>query len=286
MVGRLAITWICFATIMGFALGGTLVTSLQAPNAAVHHQDTPAKETRGKDHSAEVALAAYTWWLTFFTGMLALATVGLGIATVGLYLTGEKQIEVAQKTAEAAELSALASINVELPRFVLDEVILPHLGIYPREALKSPNIGLRFTNHGRTAAVVTLEIFDWKVAEKLPDDMAVVRNRMRRADLGKIVEPGAQYLLQRRFTVKLSDDEIERVLKGPEHLWLYGVVWYRDFLDERHGQAFCVRLQTDWSLDRSRILSVRFVESGPTSYRRRYDNPRRSGQTYRSFLSE
>lgn len=111
MLKHIVILWIAFAAVMGFAVGGSLVWSLQtALHAPIDHNTSDKEESGADGHAekekAEAALARYTWWLTVFTAILALATIGLGVATLGLYLTGETQIELTRKSADAAEKSA------------------------------------------------------------------------------------------------------------------------------------------------------------------------------------
>jgi len=86
----------------------------QYRNAATEEHGARHDAAKEKEKTDE-ALARYTWWLTFFTCILAFATVGLGVATIGLYLTGEKQIGVAEKAANAAAKSADHVATAERP---------------------------------------------------------------------------------------------------------------------------------------------------------------------------
>jgi hypothetical protein len=38
----------------------------------------------------------------------------------------------------------------------------------------------------------------------------------------------------------LPDSEITKILRGPEKLWVYGFVRYRDFLEKHHERLRCV----------------------------------------------
>ena len=81
--------WPLLALVMGFNLGGSVFWALYGPNTTREQADA-AYEYRSADHTAEKekadeALARYTWWLTTFTLIFALATIGLVGATIGLF---------------------------------------------------------------------------------------------------------------------------------------------------------------------------------------------------------
>lgn len=103
MLTRAAILWAVFTAVMGFALGGSFVWSLQFPYTMIEQERANSKKSGAQDHAihegekAEEALARYTWWLTLFTGILAIATVGMGAATLGLYFAGERQIKLTRE---------------------------------------------------------------------------------------------------------------------------------------------------------------------------------------------
>jgi hypothetical protein len=119
--------WPLFAAIMGFALGGSVFWGLYGPNTtieqadAAYEQRTSQHEAKSKKEETDEALARYTFWLTGFTGVLALATIGLGSATLGLYLTGEKQVRFTQSNFAAQSRQTQASIEVSERAFVAGE---------------------------------------------------------------------------------------------------------------------------------------------------------------------
>ncbi|TAJ37061.1 MAG: hypothetical protein EPO55_19900 [Reyranella sp.] len=96
MLIRFFVPWIALAAILGFAVGGSYVWTSLEPRHAPSHEQHAANKEKGANpepiNEAEHAIAAYTFWLMLFTGILAVATIGLGVATYGLYATGEKQI--------------------------------------------------------------------------------------------------------------------------------------------------------------------------------------------------
>lgn len=100
----LFVLWMIYAVLMGFALGGSFVSVLLSPQSAVQNtcavgaQSAANCETPEQRHeAAEAALKDYTKWLMIFTGVLAFATIGLWIATYGLNVSGERQIEIANR---------------------------------------------------------------------------------------------------------------------------------------------------------------------------------------------
>jgi hypothetical protein len=101
------IVWTLFASVMGFALGGSAFWGLYGPNITIQRASQAAEhdpshhEAKSKKEETDEAIAYYTLWLTVFTSVLAFATIALGGATFGLYLTGEKQIKFLRESSEA-----------------------------------------------------------------------------------------------------------------------------------------------------------------------------------------
>jgi hypothetical protein len=96
--------WFALFVCLVLAFGTQVWKASQNSYSEIYYQN-PVKKKHSTDHKSiperqksEEALVNYTWWLTFFTSVLAFATIGLGIATIGLYLTGEKQIELSRKS--------------------------------------------------------------------------------------------------------------------------------------------------------------------------------------------
>ncbi|WP_441236611.1 hypothetical protein [Bradyrhizobium sp. 930_D9_N1_4] len=112
------IVWILFASIMGFASGGSVFWGLYGPNATIERvsevteHPTSHHEAKSKKEETDEALAYYTLWLTVFTGVLAFATIALGGATFGLYFTGEKQIKFLRESSEVQSRDMQASLKI------------------------------------------------------------------------------------------------------------------------------------------------------------------------------
>ena len=243
MLNRLLIGWIVYAGIMGFALGGSIVAAYQIPlsqHETSTYTEQSSSEQKAKEKTDE-ALARYTWWLTLFTGVMAFATVGLGIATVGLYATGEKQIEIAIKAANAADLSARAAVAIELPIMILD----PDNGSFGdrfefgrrTEEFCVMNIG--FKNEGRTKAFPIETAFGWTVGNELP--AKPVYRWTRPFGMDAIIGPDILQVETVNLWMDLPDGTNQGIRDGNVSLWFYCRLSYLDFMRTKHEAGFCWR---------------------------------------------
>lgn len=251
MLNRLLIGWIVYAGIMGFALGGSFVSAYLMPPP--QHQtdadsDENASEQKSKEKTDE-ALARYTWWLTAFTGGLVLVTGALCIATIGLYITGEKQIEVALKAANAADLSARAAIAIELP---VIRAITGKVG-WGDEQDSSGRIRhfcyldyLSFANSGRTKAFPIEVECGWTFGNSLPNvpiytskkqfpinttfdsDMTSFDSDMTSSYDFRVAD----------LTFNVPADAFNRIQDQSAKLWFYCNLIYLDFMQTRHETSF------------------------------------------------
>jgi hypothetical protein len=83
--------------------------SIHQPSAAGKHN---AADRRPAEENENAKLTLYTYWLTSFTGILALATIGLGAATVGLYFAGERQLKLAKETSDRQAIEIQNQISI------------------------------------------------------------------------------------------------------------------------------------------------------------------------------
>jgi hypothetical protein len=243
--------WPLFAAIMGFALGGSFVWSLQVPNAAVRQQHAATENQRTGENAqqegqkTEEALARYTWWLTFFTGLLAVATIGLGIATVFLYLTGEKQIAVAEKAANAAttaanaaDLQAKGMIGAELPIVLVQNFIVKAAEGTPvnqTDIPEYPVLHYSIVNHGRTPAELESYCLETRITKNLPETPEY--ERIYPLSPGTMLLPH-QGQLNFQYIFDVKGRKRAALLDESEHLWIYGYVRFTDFLGNRHETRF------------------------------------------------
>lgn len=247
MLNRILIVWIVYAGIMGFALGGSFVAAYFIPSpqhqGSAHTENGPAEQdTKEK---ADEALARYTLWLTVFTGVMAFATIGLGIATVGLYATGERQIAIALKAANAAELNAEALISAERAQlFVIVKInnlfdVLRGAHFYREtESMRDsriPRSEIEFTikNTGRTAAIIqdvsyqlvqsSADTVDWRYVYQDTIVNAAVEG-------GQETNPRTPCLMDEDLTLA---DGIAAV-DGERPISFYGFIIFRDTFKQRH----------------------------------------------------
>jgi hypothetical protein len=214
--------------------------------------------------------------LVLFNGLLVLFTYRLWRSTAGLRDAAREQSQdmklaiasvrdaaaAARQSAEAALLQARTAIGVELPRLELSDVRLRHADESVRQALASPSVDLRFTNHGRTAAFITQKCVELRVVDALPAEPIY-----RAVERLEVVEPidrgdGTDLSAPRRLG-DLGEQQVTQLLAGRSTLWVYGFVSFRDFLSTAHRKGFCLR----W-LPPARDAGIggTFLQEGPERY--------------------
>jgi hypothetical protein len=111
---RLVVLSSIFAAILGLIIGASCFAPPDLLNPQVGAYEAAKKERTAnpEGESENAALVRYTYWLTAFTALLAMATIGLGGATLGLYFTGEKQIRSSEKAANASARQAKIAEDV------------------------------------------------------------------------------------------------------------------------------------------------------------------------------
>lgn len=166
MLTRLALSWIIFAAVLGTVLGGCFVWALQSPNAVLgvspraEQHAGPEKRPQEEREKSDDALARYTFWLTVFTAVLALATLGLGVATLFLYFAGEKHVAVAMRAADAATAAAehIPTVEGAYLRVILIEDAISGGLAYIEQGESQYNLSfairIALKNYGKTPAFV------------------------------------------------------------------------------------------------------------------------------------
>jgi len=196
------------------------------------------------------------------TAFVALFTFALFRATRKLWEAGEKQIAVAQQSANAATLAAQAAIGMEIPRVLVAEVDFWPEQDFIRQKLQNSEIIVRLKNFGRNQAYVGDNCIFVTVANDLPK--IPIYESIYHADPSTIIEPNKFFSLKK--TGRIAEPDIEEVVKWAADgakLWVYGFLKYRDFLDTEHSTGFCYRLHRTRGLLREGCL---FLRGGPDGY--------------------
>jgi hypothetical protein len=230
----------------------TTEQTIPKPNAAAHPSNESEKYSN-EFWSAKLTdwlLAAFTLALVFFTGRLYYATAGLFTETAGLREAAAEQsihmkasIAVAQRAAEAAELSAKAAIGVELPIISITDFALMESstiritgGVPPEIA----ELGLPFKNSGRTVASLIEQCVETIVVDTLPT--IPVYEHIFPFVPGTLVEADKPSPVNiRNYFIRLTTDERDAIKDEKKSLWLYGYISFEDRLGERHQSRFCAR---------------------------------------------
>jgi hypothetical protein len=185
-------------------------------------------------------VAVFAYWLWRSTSSL------IGVATEqsrdlkDMIVVAREAADAAKRSAEAASLQARAMVGAELPRLELGDVHLACSDQSVRQALKAPSVDLRFTNYGRTTALVLEKCIEVRLGQSLPHDPAYdfvdALPVVEAVESGKSI--GAEAL---RRLGDLSESQVQGLLGGLNKIWVYGFVRFRDFLGMEHKMGFCLR---------------------------------------------
>jgi hypothetical protein len=228
-------SWILllFAAVMGFALGGSVVSALQKPVG--HWYDVFA------EHPTD-------WLLVLFNGILAAFTVRLFYAAADQSSDVRASVAVAQKGADAADLSAKAALRVEQPILTARPPLLVGIkGPMPTDrtyggvslaSLPDQNCvlsTLTFVNHGRTPAILSSLHVGYLIGREnhRPRYSRTIHFRD-----GAIISPNREpFPVSVDFDFNLQDDQRTELRRGAI-LWVWTLLVYDDFMDLRLGKEF------------------------------------------------
>jgi hypothetical protein len=221
MLTRIAILWIVFAALLGFAAGGSYVSALLIPTSVEQERNTntetprASRQTPEERHEAnEQAIADYTKWLMFFTAVMSIATVMLGIATAGLYIAGERHSE------RQLRAYIVATVQVDISNF----------------HLPNPIITLGFVNAGQTPAY-NVRVFTSTAVAVFPleNRPATPTGGPREGHSVGVVGPQGNFYMEVDSDIPVTPAERAAVVEGRCALFLYGEIFYLDaFGKERH----------------------------------------------------
>lgn len=227
-----------------------IVVSVQASSSEI--EDKASNEKHRVDDAQNNRL------IMVFTG----GTMVVGFLQLGLFFWQlrlmRSTIQDAAIAARAAELNARAAVGIELPiiRFTPLELastdaLIPADGApYAAAITDGPPTrfsalgDFRVTNYGRTPAFPVEFAVGWAVAAVLQSEP--VYSQRDRVNHAKVVTTSAEqeqecHLGARHLGIELSDEQIANITAGQSFLWVFGCLYYRDFLDDPREARFCWR---------------------------------------------
>jgi hypothetical protein len=289
MLNRLQnIAVIALAALFVIGFGVETWRASNTPHVPIYQSATKQKErttnAESPKESAEEAIVRYNKWLTIFTAILAIATVGLGFATIGLYSVSqgqlkhaelesrrtrvhrlqdemriEEQIKISRQSSDAAKLAAQAAIGVEIARVLISNIEFQWASVANLVGnLQFPKVAISVKNYGRTPAFVSNQASEMLIAPVLPETPEYPNAH----DLmGCVIEGKDNYYLPvARLRRAIPQETINDIVIGKTFIWVYGHLFYRDFLHNPHWLKFCAQLDV---IDRG---GVRVIEGGPAKY--------------------
>jgi hypothetical protein len=186
---------------------------------------------------SDALLIALTGLLTLIIGFLWRSTYKLWRETRAGVAIAKQAASAAAHSALAAQLSAEASVAAEQPRWIVSDMRLLLEDMNLDTAQPDGMLIVTLTNLGRTAAETTRAVLRWKLAVLLdPKPRYPVGAVKDPGAFGNVVKQGETYDLAE--SLSLSGDDVERIRRGETHLWVYGYVAYRDFLDRHWRKGF------------------------------------------------
>lgn len=194
-------------------------------------------------------LARYTLWLAIFTCALVLVSA----TQIGFLYRSDQSTriaaEAAKKSAEAAQLSANASVRVDLPALNVENITtaftIDDFGGDYKKWLDYLILKVSIKNYGRSPAFVSDVIVNAAIADVLPHPRAYTRHVqfpdrfVIASDKEHLFEEYAHYRPNapeedRPFTTQ----QAAMVADSSGFFRVYGVIRYQDFLDNEHERGF------------------------------------------------
>lgn len=190
-------------------------------------------------------VAYYTKVLAIFTGTISV----LGLLQIWFLRRAD---ETNRLLAQSAKRTAEAAIGIELPiiNAAFPELVATNKAITSESDYTGGGINdgppteqtiihrMDFRNAGRTPAFPTKIDFGWACIKSLPSE-PVIKTTVQCKPLTLLKEQSEATIDAVFFVIRLSSEEVAEGREG--NFWLYGRIYYADFLGERHSQGFCWR---------------------------------------------
>ncbi len=213
-------------------------------------QNDQAEKLASAKHREQEAVNSRN--IMYFTGAMAF----IGLAQIGFFYWQlslmRRSLQSAEIAAKAAELNARAAIGIELPiiRAVPADLVStaeliggdePYGGtVNDFSPAKYSAIGpIVFKNYGRTPAFPEKLSVGWIVATILPD--VPTYRETKYLNHAAVIKPDSEFTADRHYGIELTDEELAATSEGKSWLWVYGCLYYRDFLHENRQARFCWR---------------------------------------------
>jgi len=189
--------------------------------------------------------------VAWFTVTLATATADLRDAADQQKIDTRKSLEIAAKAADAADLNARAALRLQMPviKYVVPELVAMNR---PEEAGRGGTIwNAAPTRYSRITQIQAINIgvapaypvelaLGWRVVATLPENPTY---RFKTASAPSTVLRTDKPVRQELDThcIELTDGELAQTKDGTAHLWVYGCLFYTDFMGDPHEAHVCWR---------------------------------------------
>jgi hypothetical protein len=236
-------------------------SSMPPPSQRIESRDRQHAIDESYERSAEKQIAYYTKWLAWFTGALV-AVAGIQ----GYFLL--RADKTARIAADAATQAARAAIGVELPKVFIENLEFQESSSGTLfENLQFVRVAISVKNYGRTPAFLRQQSAEMLIAGWPPEKPEYPN--AHDLESGRIIEGGKTYDLPvARLRNEVPDDEtINAIIEGKTNVWVYGYLFYRDFLNEPHRLGFCAQLVIHSSRGSG---GHHLIECGPPKYTESY----------------
>lgn len=243
----------------GHTAGGADISPRKLPAPAVAEPPAAPPQARALPaaNPAETSgegLTVADWISALSAAVSAISAVAVAGFTWRLIVLGKEQHQVAlgalqeaAKAAGAADLSARAAIGVEIPTLrVLDIVSYGRTPIIDpfdlREDLlaemRTPRLKIRVMNYGRTPAFLKGEAICVATNTALGDIPDYSEGAIELPP-SAVIGPGETYALSSAPQHSVySEEDVKSFLDQSQTLYVYGYVWYEDFLRNQHMLRF------------------------------------------------
>jgi hypothetical protein len=271
------VAFFCFylliVVVLGFFLWQTLFASEKyrgTPNAEATHSEQKNKNENALGigappegrNPAEQTIADYTRWLAFFTAALVLATIAL-------FISGERNVDVARRSAFAAEQSA----EVAKTALISTQRAFLFIATFETHVINNEfRILPQWKNSGTTPANPVTNYANWKTFTATPPtdytypDIAADGTELTSKGDGPSFYVGPQDAVYAE-SLKIPIPWMEKVRAGEQRLFIWGWAEYRDAFEGTpiHRSEFCNEvIVTNMGRDGEKVtIAVQFAKYGP-----------------------